>query len=718
MGQNYLAVCEAATGDGAHDAHVVAQGIRAVMRAERKRFDFEYPCHSPTERRWFQLQAMPRTSGNHGEVLVMHTDITDRRTVEEALLASEASVKRLNRVHAVLSGINALVVKVRDRAELFQDACQIAADKGGFPMALFVSVDQTTGALAPTASVGVDGKHMGDIVEALSASGRESLLVARAITAKRPMVSNDSQHDPALRFTDHYVAGGVRSMAALPMVIEDRAVAALILYADVEDFFHEEEMALLAELTADIAFAIAHIDQIEKAEYLACFDATTGLANRDLFRKRLAEHVQRADVGGDKFCVAVCDIERFRNVNDTFGRDEGDSLLRQVAEWMRRQAGDAQRLARVGPDQFAFMTRSFPAATDPTPYIERDAAALLAQSFQIGGDPFRIAGRLGLAVFPDDGADAETLLKHADVALRKAKSAGARYAFYRPAMSHGVAGRLSMENRMRQALDKAQFVLHYQPKISLASGRLTGAEALIRWNDPHRGLVPPEEFLPILEETGLIHEVGRWALRTVISDYSGWRDAGLPVVRIAVNISPMQLRDLDFIADVQQSTGFEAAAAGLELEITESLIMENVAHSLKALGAVREAGVTIAIDDFGTGFSSLSYLSKLPVDAIKIDRSFVSEMMQGPRELSLVASIINLAHSLKLNVVAEGVETMEQLRILRNRGCDEAQGFLLGRPVAAAAFQTDHLASGRRPKVVARAPTLRSGGLIPVLSGL
>jgi EAL domain-containing protein (putative c-di-GMP-specific phosphodiesterase class I) len=236
-------------------------------------------------------------------------------------------------------------------------------------------------------------------------------------------------------------------------------------------------------------------------------------------------------------------------------------------------------------------------------------------------------------------------------------------------------------------------VLHYQPKGSFASGKLTGAEALIRWNDPRTGLVPPGRFIPILEETGLIYDVGRWALRKAIEDYLRWRAAGLPAVRIAVNVSPLQLRNRGFIDEIRQAIGIDAqAAAGLELEITENLIMEDVKHNIASLQAIRAMGVTIAIDDFGTGFSSLSYLAKLPVDTLKIDQLFVTDMTAGPEGLALVSTIISLAHSLKLKVVAEGVETEEQSRLLKLLSCDEMQGFLFSKPVPAEIFETRFLA--------------------------
>jgi EAL domain-containing protein (putative c-di-GMP-specific phosphodiesterase class I) len=270
---------------------------------------------------------------------------------------------------------------------------------------------------------------------------------------------------------------------------------------------------------------------------------------------------------------------------------------------------------------------------------------------------------------------------------------GDRYLFYAQRMTETVAGRLTLENQLRQALDREQFVLHYQPKVNAATGQLSGAEALIRWNDPATGLVPPARFIPILEETGLIYEVGRWALHRAIADYLRWRRAGLAAVRIAVNVSPYQLRHRDFVADIKLAVGIDPAApAGLELEITESMVMQDFKHNIISLHSIRALGICIAIDDFGTGFSSLSYLAKLPVDTLKIDRSFIIDMDAGDEGSALVSTIINLAHALKLKVVAEGVETSAQLRLLASLRCDEFQGYLFGKPVPAEVFEVKYLA--------------------------
>jgi EAL domain-containing protein (putative c-di-GMP-specific phosphodiesterase class I) len=318
--------------------------------------------------------------------------------------------------------------------------------------------------------------------------------------------------------------------------------------------------------------------------------------------------------------------------------------------------------------------------------------ALLSHPFRLNDAVFRIAAKVGVAVCPNDGADADTLFRNAESALKKAKLGGEKYLSYSQNMSVSVASRLTLENQLRQALERKEFALFYQPKMNLLTGEITGAEGLLRWNDPLTGLVSPNRFIPILEETGLMHDVGRWALNEAVQTYRLWCAAGLKAVRIAVNVSPMQLRTRGFVAEIRKAIGQDSkAASGLELEITESLIMEDVRLSIGSLRAIRELGVRIAIDDFGTGFSSLSYLAKLPVHTLKIDRSFVVDMVAGPQGLALVSTIINLAHSMKLNVVAEGVETDEQARLLRLLNCDEIQGYWFGHPVARDIFEAKYL---------------------------
>jgi len=644
-------------------------------------------------RLWIELRRHARCIGGRWTIVVLMRDVTSRKEVESRIIY-------LNRVHAVLSGINALIVRVRDREELFRESCRIAVEQGALAIAWIAMVDAHSNKLVPAASAGGHDELITAISRRLDANSVESPGNSRpteVISTKKAFVSNDSQNDPRVSFPEIHAKLGVRSIAILPLMVADEAVGVFSLYASERGFFHDDHLRLLTQLAGDVAYAIAQIKKQDRLDYLAYYDVLTGLANRNLFLERVTQYVHTSPGAKHKLALCLFDLERFKNVNDSLGRAAGDALLRQMGAWLSSHADDEINVARIDADRFALV---MPAVAD-----EEEAAHVLEElvkefsnhSFVLNDTAYRLAVKIGVAICPDDGPDAESLFKHAEAALKKAKAGGDRYLFYAQKMTETVVIRLNLENRLRRALEFDEYVLHYQAKIDVASGKLVGAEALIRWHDPRTGLVPPVRFISILEETGLIHEVGRWALKRAMEDYLRWRSAGLPAVRIAVNLSPPQLRHRDFVPEVQRIVGMgEDAAAGLELEITESLIMQDVQLSIANLQALRLMGVRVAIDDFGTGFSSLSYLAKLPVDTVKIDRSFVQEMIKGKDGLRLVSIIINLAHSLNLNVVAEGVETHQQLRLLRLLGCDEMQGFLVSKPLPAAAFEEKHLVPGYR----------------------
>lgn len=638
------------------------------------------------------IQVETRRQALHTEagwiIVANGRDITERKH-------AEARINRLNRVYAVLSGINALIVRVRDRNELFREACEIAVEVGGFRMAWIGIVDRAEMQIVPIASAGPESEFL-TIAESrfslLNGASSAGTFSVRSVQQKKALVLNDIREDSSILFAKERLAQGIHSMAFLPLIVADEAVGVLTLYAEEINYFDEEEMKLLTQLSGDIAFAIDHINKHERLDYLAYYDVLTGLANRSLFMERVAQYMRIAAQDGHKLAVFLIDLERFKSINDSLGRAAGDALLGRVAEWITRKVGDVNLLARVGADQFAVVLPTVKPEGNVTWLVEHAIEEFLEHQFTLNESVLRIGVKAGVAIFPDDGAQADTLFKHAEAALKKAKASAERVLFYTQNMTEAVARKLTMETKLRQALDKEEFVLHYQPKISLASGKLTGAEALIRWNDPLTGLVLPGHFIPLLEETGLIHEVGRWALRKAIADYLRWQKTGLLAVRIAVNVSPLQLRHRHFVREIEQAIEIsEHAASGLELEITESVIMEDVKRSIASLQAVRALNVSIAIDDFGTGFSSLSYLAKLPVDTLKIDRSFIEDMTSGRKGLALVATVIHLSHSLKLNVVAEGVETEEQQRLLRLLDCDELQGFLISKPLPVDVFEATFL---------------------------
>ncbi len=602
-----------------------------------------------------------------------------------------ARIAYLNRVYAVLSAINSLIVRVSDRDALFRRACSVAVDKGGFHMAVIALVDQAQMQVVPVASAGVGEKLLSllkDRFSLIEGAATGNPIMTRAIRRKEAVVINDLPSEPHVAFADFYAQAGIHSVAVLPLVVADDAVGVLVLYAGEREFFHAEELGLLTELAGDIAFAIDHIDKQERLDYLAFYDVLTGLANRNLFLERVAVYLRSAAGAAHQAGLFLVDLERFRNINDSLGRPAGDALLRQVADWLKRNLGDASLVARLGSDQFGVILPEVHRDGDLTQLIEKTMNSFLAHPFRLNDEQFRVSIKVGVALFPDDGVDADILLRNAEAALNKAKLRGEKFLFYERKMTDAVAGKFSLENRLRHALDNKEFVLHYQPKMNLVTGKVTSAEALIRWNDPSTGLVAPGRFIPVLEETGLIHEVGRWALNQAIRDYLHWRNAGLAAVPVGVNVSPLQLRKRGFVAEVGRAIGVDLHAAdGVELEITESLIMEDVNHSIDSLGSIRAMGVRIAIDDFGTGFSSLAYLAKLPVDILKIDRAFVTDMTASPQGLALVSAIIDMAHAFELLVVAEGVETDEQSRLLRLLRCEELQGFLFSKPVPADVFE-------------------------------
>jgi diguanylate cyclase (GGDEF)-like protein/PAS domain S-box-containing protein len=658
---------------------------------------------------WVEIRRHALLSGERWMIVTLVRDITERKRAEAEQKLADTRIRRLNRVYAVLSGINTLLVRVQDRDTLFREACQIAFEHGRFAMAWIGLVDPAAKTVLTAASAGMTPEFIAHLSRRFAQVENPlagNSLIAQAIRGATTTFSNDLQNSPDFAFKADFSPYGARSLAVLPLRVGETVIGVLALFSEEVGFFDDEELKLLTELAGDIAFAVDHIEKRERLDYLAYYDALTGLANRALFLERVAQYTRNAAAGDHKLALLVINLERFKSINDTLGRAAGDALLKQVAQWLTTGAGDATQVARVGADLFAVVLPEVRRDGDLTRLLEKAVEVFVDHPFHLNDGAYRIAAKIGVAVFPNDGSDADSLFTNAEAALKKAKASGERYLFYNEKMTAAVAGKLTLENQLRQALERGEFVLHYQPKIS-RGGKLTGAEALIRWNDPLTGLVPPVRFISLLEETGLIHDVGRWALRESVAQHLRWRSAGLPPVRIAVNVSPLQLRNRNFIAEVQQAIGVDPLAArGLELEITESVIMEDVRKNIACLEAIRAVGVSIAIDDFGTGFSSLSYLSKLPIDTLKIDRSFVVGMTEGAQGMSLVTTIIALAHSLKLKVVAEGVETEEQASLLRLLACDELQGYLFSKPLPGADFEARFLAGA-----VSRLPASDAGSV-------
>jgi diguanylate cyclase (GGDEF)-like protein len=414
----------------------------------------------------------------------------------------------------------------------------------------------------------------------------------------------------------------------------------------------------------------------ERHAYLSHFDPVSGLPNAVLFREHLARLLDAAGRSGRKVVVAMMDVERFNTLNDTYGREAGDALLRQIGERLAREQSGGGLVARVSGGRFAI---ALPGADGVAPgAVEHALVRWFGAPFSVGEVEIAVAARIGLAVFPGDGAQPDALLTNAEAALKKAKAAGERWLAYAPEMARRVAERMTLETKLRRALERQEFALHYQPKIELDTRRVAGLEALLRWRHPERGLVAPMEFIPVLEETGMILEVGRWALRRALLDQKQWAAEGVRVPRVAVNVSSLELRQRDFVETVREAIGQDAPL--IDLEVTETWIMDDVESSIDKLGRLRRLGIGVAIDDFGTGYSSLAYLAKLPVETLKIDRSFIHRMLEDEETMALVQAIISLARAMKLKTVAEGVETEEQADVLELLRCDQLQGYFFCRP--------------------------------------
>ena len=424
-----------------------------------------------------------------------------------------------------------------------------------------------------------------------------------------------------------------------------------------------------------------------QTKYAAYHDALTGLPNRLLLSDRIEQAIALAPRHRRSVAVLFVDLDGFKRINDSLGHTIGDKLLVSVGNRLAKCVRLSDTVSRQGGDEFVVLLTDMSEPADAAITARRFLQAL-GETHAIDGHDLRVSASIGISVHPDDGLDAATLIKAADTAMYKVKAIGRHgYQFIEPGVEAGAAERHHIEQGLRRGLENNEFVLHYQPKINVRSGAMTGAEALIRWTHPERGSIAPASFIPVAENCGLIRALGAWALRETCEQGRRWLEAGLPPITLAVNISPIEFGKTDFLDDVRgilKDTGYDPRY--LELEMTEGVLMKRAASTDATLRGLKETGLRLALDDFGTGYSSLSYLTKFPIDTIKIDQSFVRQISTDPTETAIVTAIISMAHSLNLAVVAEGVETREEFDFLSNLGCDEAQGFYFSRPVTAASF--------------------------------
>jgi diguanylate cyclase (GGDEF)-like protein/PAS domain S-box-containing protein len=434
----------------------------------------------------------------------------------------------------------------------------------------------------------------------------------------------------------------------------------------------------------------------QRIRRLALYDTLTELPNRQFFKEQLGHSLGHADRLGQKVAVVVLDLDRFKRINETWGHSVGDQLLIAVSTRLTRSVRSADyvtrsdsgplagNLARLGGDEFTIQVTGIAQAADVAK-VARRIMSVLAQPFDVAGQEIVITASAGIAVYPDDGRDVDALLKNADSAMYHAKNRGKdNYQFFSPSMNASSLNKLTLENQLRKAVDRGELVLHYQPKVDAASWHIAGVEALLRWRHPDKGLISPAEFIPLAEETGLIVPIGDWVLAEAARQAAAWRAAGLPLFSIAVNMASPSFAQKDFVAKVAAVLAQARLERGaIEIELTESVLMQDLESARGTLRALKDEGVCLSVDDFGTGYSSLAYLKRFPIDSLKIDRSFVRDVIDNAEDASITGAIIALGKSLGLAVVAEGVETEAQAAFLRERGCTLMQGYLFSRPVPA-----------------------------------
>ncbi len=662
------------------DREAVLSAWRGLLGATGT-FDIEYRIVRPDgDIRWINDRARLVHDSNAVPERVdgIMRDITER-------MAERKRINRLTRIRELSSAVNSAIVRLRDRKQLLDEICRIATEVGRFLAARVVAATNDKPGMELIAARGGATEEFtellnkynlapdsaGGILAESLRSGQPAFVVKRARDSNAPDAINIPANSSML------------AMASLPFIIKGEIVGSLVLEAPEKDFFDADEIRLLEELVSNISFALELIANQERIDYLAYYDVLTGLSNRTLFHDRLAQRLGAAARENGMLGLIIFNLARLRTVNETHGERAGDFVLRQVAERLKRLADGPARVARLGGDLFAVM---IPGVRDPahvSQLLGEPQFQFFEEPFLFDGHALTVSARTGVALYPSDGNNAETLLHNAESALNQARASDERLHFYSADANARVAERLNLESRLRRAVERQEFELHFQPKFDLHTRRTVGLEALLRWNDPDLGLIPPVEFIYLLEETGLILEVGRWAMREAVSLRLRWREEKLLSPRVAVNISAIQLKHKDFVTDVERALQEAGSDVGLDLEITESMLMENVDEGVQKLRAIRDMGVQIAIDDFGTGYSSLAYISRLPVNALKIDRSFIQGMTEDPDKTSIVSTIISLGHALRLEVVAEGVETEQQSHLLRLLRCDQIQGYLISRPLSA-----------------------------------
>jgi diguanylate cyclase (GGDEF)-like protein/PAS domain S-box-containing protein len=653
------------------DRKVVERALQRAAEAGQDS-DIEHRIVTKNGTRW--VHTIVRRSQQGPKVLLNGTirDINDRKL----------AVLRLTVEH----GVTQLVAGATDPNEVMPGIIEAMCTGLSFECGSHWSLDKDGALIQANASW---GENTPGIAEFLALTRKMSVpsgvdLPGRAWAGHEPLVLTDVGSEQGFSRTTAALQAGLRGALALPIMAAGRTFGVIELFGAEAIQPDEALIQLLKSLSAQIGQSFQRKLAEDQLRFIATHDSLTDLPNRSLFNERLRHALHQSTRYSRGIAVMFIDMDRFKVVNDSLGHGAGDRLLQDSAKRLAECLRESDTVARLGGDEFVVMIENFTAPKDAIAVAQKVLASL-ARPFFVDGQEFLMSASIGISTFPDDGKDAETLLKNADIAMYRAKDQGRNnYQFYSAQMNKHTFERLAMESSLRRAVERNEFLLHYQPKLDLRTGVIVGVEALVRWQHPDWGMVSPAQFIPLAEETGLIVQIGEWVLNAACEQNKRWRDQGIPPLRVAVNLSARQFAQKTLLSDIAKTIAQSGLTPEcLELEITESLVMTNPEHATEILHKLKAMGISLSIDDFGTGYSSLAYLKRFPIDCVKIDRSFIKDIPTEADDMAITKGVIALAHSLRLKVVAEGVETVEQQDFLRSNGCDEMQGYLFSKPLPA-----------------------------------
>ncbi len=649
-----------------------AAQFQRVIDGESVTYERTHPRPDGTVRHIRVAFAPERDAG--GDVkgsYALVTDVTAYKDAEDAI-----------RTHALRQEAIAIygqyALETRDIDKLIANAAAISTSGLDVTHSAVYRLAGTNDPLLQIAGVGWR-------LDAPASVERESA-TGRVLHSTQPVIVDDLGTVADVVVSAHLLAEGLRSGIEVAVPTSEGAFGVIGAYSRDPARFSRDDASFLMAIATSLGTAIGRKRAEERLAYVAQFDSLTGLPNRTLFRDRLSHAMTRAERGGTQLALMLLDLDRFKEINDTLGHRAGDRLLKAVAERLTDTLRTVDTVARLGGDEFTVILEDAE-NTAAVAMVAEKVVGALARPFPLDDQEYFLTVSAGIAMYPSNPGDIETLIMNADVAMYDAKDRGKNnFQFYRAEMNAMKQERLSLEGQLRRAVERGELFIDYQPQVDLRMNRIIGAEALLRWRHPELGLIEPNRFIPIAEQSNLILQIGKWVLHTACAQNAIWQRAGLPRIRVAVNVSARQFR-----AELLETVGSALRGAGLapdclELEITEGLLIEDPEAASAVLTELKALGVHVAIDDFGSGYSSLSYLKHFPLDSLKIDRGFVRDLSIDADDASIARAIIALGHSLDLKVIAEGVETPQQLAFLRDHHCDVVQGFLFGAPVAADAM--------------------------------